>query len=230
MPDADQIQAAAPPPDNSISSVPDTPPALDVAPVEPPPASDAAPAGTEAPGDSSSAPGAEVLDYEKSVLPTGAAAPETQESQPADAEPPADAPLVRATAPTAEEIAASTLIEVPVQGAALEREQPIPPPDAQPLIGVDQIQAESAALVDAVMAAKGSEGAANAAAIEGHSTESNVVDVMYTDIGNHEEHPLDTIDRIRTKLAAYGEECLKTVQHEIEYLISLVDDDRPAKP
>lgn len=35
------------------------------------------------------------------------------------------------------------------------------------------------------------------------------------------EHPYDTIQRMRTKLAAYGEECLRTVQPEIEYLLEL---------
>lgn len=39
-----------------------------------------------------------------------------------------------------------------------------------------------------------------------------------------EEDPLVTINRIRTKLSAYGEECLKTVQPEIEYLIRLCDN------
>lgn len=38
-----------------------------------------------------------------------------------------------------------------------------------------------------------------------------------------EEDPLVTINRLRTKLAAYGEECLKTIQPEIEYLIRLCD-------
>lgn len=39
------------------------------------------------------------------------------------------------------------------------------------------------------------------------------------------EHPYETIQRLRTKLAAYGEECLKTVQSEVEYLLSLCDPD-----
>lgn len=37
------------------------------------------------------------------------------------------------------------------------------------------------------------------------------------------EHPYDTIQRIRTKLSAYGEECLRTIQPEIEYLLELTN-------
>lgn len=230
MSNTDQSPAAAPP-EISSSSVPDIPAALDVAPAEPPPASDAASAGTEAPGVSTS--GAEVPNAPahpgNSEPAPGAVAPETQESQPADAEPPvppapppADAPLVRVAGPTAEELAASTLIEAPVQGAALERGEAIPPPEAQPMIGMDQIQQEGSALVDAVIAAR-------AAAPETVEGESSVIDAEVV-IEDHSEHPLDTIDRIRAKLMAYGVECLKTIQPEIEYLISLVDDDRPARP
>lgn len=35
------------------------------------------------------------------------------------------------------------------------------------------------------------------------------------------EHPYDTLQRMRAKLAAYGEECLKAVQPEMEYLLKL---------
>jgi hypothetical protein len=37
------------------------------------------------------------------------------------------------------------------------------------------------------------------------------------------EHPYDTLQRIREKLAAYGAECLESVRPEIEYLQSLCD-------
>lgn len=36
------------------------------------------------------------------------------------------------------------------------------------------------------------------------------------------EHPGVTVQRLRTKLAAYGEECLKSVQGEVEYLLKLI--------
>lgn len=37
------------------------------------------------------------------------------------------------------------------------------------------------------------------------------------------ENPYVTIQRMRAKLAAYGEECLRAVQPEVEYLLSLCD-------
>lgn len=35
------------------------------------------------------------------------------------------------------------------------------------------------------------------------------------------DHPHDVLQRLRAKLAAYGEECLRAIQHEIEYFTRL---------
>ena len=92
---------------------------------------------------------------------------------------------------------ASTLIEVPVQGAAIVTGEPIPPAEAQPIVASNHTDPADDELLDQAVPAS----AVAAAEIP--------------------EHPADTIQRLRTKLGAYGEECLRAVQQEIEYLMSL---------
>jgi hypothetical protein len=140
------------------------------APAEPPPASMTAPAGAA---------------LEKPPAGEVAAAPEA-----------AALPVVPLTP---EQLANSVLIETPTQGVAVERNLPIPTPDAEPILPASRLEP------------------ADEASAPGAEAPPEI-------IPNHEEHPADTIQRIRMKLAAYGAECLETVRPELEYLLSLCQE------
>lgn len=159
------------------------------------------------------------------VQPDPAPAPVAPEPQAAPVPAPVEPP------PPAESIAATAGAEAPPAG-------PVPPPEAvapetpAPIPVVESVPATGSEVVSPVVdtpAAALATLGPGAGVPEGTTDVLTPVSSMAPPMVQHPilgeiEHPSETVQRLRRKLAEYGDECLKAVQAELEHLQKIFEE------
>lgn len=159
------------------------------------------------------------------VQPDPAPAPVAPEPQAAPVPAPVEPP------PPAESIAATAGAEVPPESVAAppeavapETPAPIPVVESVPATGSEVVSP----VVDTPAAALATLGP-GAGVPEGTTDVLTPVSSMAPPMVQHPilgeiEHPSETVQRLRRKLAEYGDECLKAVQAELEHLQKIFEE------
>lgn len=136
--------------------------------------------------------------------------PPVSAEPPAGVMPPADAPIVEPAAeappvasPGTIDAAPSSSEPVPASPPAVEESQPV----TEPVVTSSVVDTPAAAI-----ATLGDDAGIRAPEVP-----------VAESVEPEPEHPHTTLQRLREKLAAYGEECLKAIQQEVEALHNFFD-------